>query len=215
MTQQTVPEIGTVKKTKSKIDGILKLIYERRAVRKYKDKPVERNLIEQIIDAGRMAPSAINMQPWKFYVLTDKVLIKSFSKEIARAAAMGMMKSGVRNIVKTAISGFRLAHGLDFLKEDDAVFHGAPVVIFITSPKDNEWAALDIGMCSQNMMLSAKSLGLDTCPIGMAKYVEGTEIYVQLKIPRSEQVQLAIVLGYGNETPPLHERRKDNVFFIE
>ncbi len=214
MTQQTATEVQ-MKNSQPKVNGTLKTIYKRRAVRKYKDKPVERNLIEQVIDAGRMAPSAINMQPWKFYVLTDKALIKSFSKEIGSAAAKGMIKSGVKNIVKTAISGFRLAHGLDFLKEKDAVFHGAPVVIFITAPKDNEWASLDIGMCSQNMMLAAKSLGLDTCPIGMAKYVEGTESYSKLKIPKSEQVHLAIVLGYGNETPPVHERKRDNVFFVE
>jgi len=73
-------------------------------------------------------------------------------------------------------------------------------------------APLDIGMCLQNMLLAAKTLGLDTCPIGMAKCAEGTDSYSKLKIPRSEQVNPAIVLGYGDETPLLHERKKDNVF---
>jgi len=48
----------------------LKTIYERRAIRKYKDKPVDNAIIGEILDAGRMAPPAINKQPWKFYILT-------------------------------------------------------------------------------------------------------------------------------------------------
>ena len=51
------------------MNDTLKTIYERRAVRKYKDRPVEKHLVEQLLDAGRMAPSAINRQPWKFYVM--------------------------------------------------------------------------------------------------------------------------------------------------
>ena len=42
------------------MNDMLKIIYERRAVRKYKDRSVDRTLIEQVLDAGRMAPSAIN-----------------------------------------------------------------------------------------------------------------------------------------------------------
>ena len=79
----------------------LKTIYERRAVRKYKDEQVDKHLIEQIIDAGRMAPSAINKQPWKFYVLTDKEDIQIFSKEISKAAIKGFVSSGIKGIIRT------------------------------------------------------------------------------------------------------------------
>ena len=58
----------------------IKIIYERRAVRKFIDKPVERKLIEQVIFAGTMAPSAINKQPWKFYVITNKPNIRNWIK---------------------------------------------------------------------------------------------------------------------------------------
>ena len=70
-------------------------------------------------------------------------------------------------------------------------------------------------MCVQNMLLAAKSLGLDTCPIGFAKYVDETEIYHELNIPKSEKVYLAVILGYGDETPIFHERKKDNAVFLE
>jgi len=203
------------KKKTTKEKETIRTIYERRAVRKYKDKPVERELIEEVIEAGMMAPSAINKQPWKFYILTDKATIKTFSKEIASVALKGFFKSGVKEVVKTAVHLLRFSRGFNFHLQEDPVFHGAPVVIFITAPSDNEWAALDIGMCAQNMMLTAKSLGLDTCPVGFGKFVENTKSFPKLKIPDSEHVYLSIILGYGNENPEGHKRKRDNIIFID
>lgn len=190
----------------------IKTIYERRAVRKFRDKKVEKELVEQLLDAARMAPTAMNRQSWKFYVLTNEETIHEFSKEIAKVATRDFLKAGPRQILKTAA---KLLHGFDFFKTNDPVFHKAPVVIFITAPRNNEWGALDIGMCAQNIMLAAKSLGLDSCPVGFAKYVEKTESFPKLHIPAEEHVHIAIVLGYGDEMPEVHERMRDNALFID
>lgn len=195
--------------------GMVKTIYERRSVRKYKDKPVSKETIEKILDAGRMAPSAINRQPWKFYVLTKKEAIQSLSREIARIAGKEFLKSGPKQILKAVGHLLHFPHDIRFFKGEYFIFHGAPVVIFITGPRNDEWAPLDIGMSSQNIMLAAKSLGLDTCPVGMGKYAERTKNYSQLHIPSSEQIYLSIVLGYGDENPTLHERARDNVVYID
>ncbi|MDH4092357.1 MAG: nitroreductase [Cyclobacteriaceae bacterium] len=176
----------------------LKTIYTRRAVRKYKNQAVDKKLIDEIIAAGRMAPSAMNRQPWKFYVLTDRKQIESLSAAIA----------------KIAEKYFHLSHGMDSSRTTDMIFYHAPVVIFITAPKDNEWAAIDIGMCSQNMMLAAKSLGLDTCPVGFAKYLAQTDKISQLALPADEELKLAIIIGFGDEEPAVHERKKDNVRWL-
>lgn len=208
METETRSESYTTKET-------IRTIYERRAVRKYKNKPVEWKLIEQVIDAGRMAPSAINKQPWKFYVVTDKILIKSFSAAIASVTLKDFAKSGIKKMFKTAVHLFHFSKGFNFSALEDPVFHGAPVVIFITSPKDNEWASLDIGMCAQNMMLAAKSLGLETCPVGFGKFIEKTKMYPRLKIPPEEHVQISIIIGYGNENPEVHERLRNNIIIVE
>jgi nitroreductase len=200
------------------MNEVLKTIYERRAVRKFKDKVVEKKLIEELIDAARMAPSAINNQSWKFYVVSNKEDIKTYSKEITRSAIKSIPKMGMKNIAKAVVSGIshitHLSEGIDFMKAEDPVFHGAPVVIFITAPAEYEWAGLDIGMCTQNMMLAAKSLGLDTCPVGFGKFIMQAKSYDKLKIPKKEQVLLALIIGYGDETPSVHERKKDNVTFL-
>lgn len=197
------------------MNEVIKTIYERRAVRKYTDQAVSKEIIEKVLDAGRMAPSAINRQPWKFYIVTSKEDIELFSGEIVKAGMKSITEMSLKKVANAVVSGItHLSHGIDFLKAKDPVFHGAPVVIFITSPKENEWAALDIGMCSQNIMLAAKSLGLDSCPIGFGKFVEKTKDYSKLNIPQTEQVQIAIIIGYGNENPEIHERNKDNVFWV-
>ena len=197
------------------INKTFESIYSRRAVRKYKETAIEKDIIMQIVDAGRMAPSAMNRQPWKFYVLTDKKEIKSFSKEIGKASFKGISKIKIGDAGKAIVSALLHPHDLSFFKGDDFIFHGAPVVIFITAPRDNDWAALDIGACAQNMMLAAKSLGIDSCPVGLAKFVENTEIYSSLHISKKEQVMLAVILGYGNEVPEIHKRKKDNLIFID
>ena len=197
------------------MNDTLKTIFERRAVRKYKEKAVSKEIIEQLLDAGRMAPSAMNRQPWKFYVVTSKEDIELFSKEIAKVGLKTIPKIGLKEAVKTVISGItHLSHGIDFLTSKDPVFHGAPLVIFITAPKENKWAALDIGMYSQNIMLAARSLGLDTCPIGFGKFVAKTKSYSKLNVSPADKVQLAISIGYGDEKPEAHKRNKDNVFYI-
>lgn len=196
------------------MNDVIKTIQERRAVRKYQDKAVSKDIIEQLIEAGRMAPSALGKEPWKFYIVTAKEDIKLYSTEILKESSHSLTSLGFKKAVETIISGIKhIATVIDFLKAEDPVFHGAPVVIFITAQKEDEWAALDIGMCSQNIMLAAKSLGLDSCPIGFAKFIEKTNHYSKLGIPKDEQVHLAIIVGYGDEHPETHERIKTNAFY--
>jgi nitroreductase len=194
----------------------LKAIYERRAIRKFKDEGVDKAILLELLNAARMAPSAINKQPWHFYVLTDKEMIKRFSNSIIKNSKMKMLKAGLKEALHHILhpGSFHLKDGLDFFKADDPIFHGAPVVIFISSTKDNEWASLDIGMCAQNIMLAARSLGLGTCPVGLAKFIENTDEYKELNIPSSEHINLAILVGYANENPAVHERKQDNATFV-
>jgi len=55
-------------------------IFHRISVRKYEDRPIEKEKIMEILRAGMQAPSACNQQPWEFYVVTDKEKIQKLSK---------------------------------------------------------------------------------------------------------------------------------------
>ncbi|MCC8426618.1 nitroreductase family protein [Mucilaginibacter sp. UR6-11] len=193
----------------------LKTIFERRAVRKYRPDMIDDDVLNKILDAGCMAPSAMNGQPWKFYIATHKDTIASFSEAIVKI----MPKMAIKETLKHPVATIKtLLHELPHTMHsggEDPIFHGAPVVVFITAPKDNEWAGLDIGMCAQNLMLAAKSLGLDSCPIGFAKFIEQTPVFHRLEVPDGETVQLAVILGYGVEKPEPHPRAEHNVIFID
>lgn len=193
----------------------LTTIFDRRAVRKYLPEMIGDDLLEKVLDAGRMAPSAMNRQPWKFYIATHADTIASFSKAIAKVAAKEILKTAVRHPVDTFKTLIHFTTGPVHLPDEHSIFHGAPVVIFITAPKANEWARLDVGMCAQNIMLAAQSLGLSSCPVGFAKYIEKTAVFHKLEVPSLEEVLLAVVLGHGAEHPVPHPRVKDNAIFID
>ena len=74
-------------------EKMLELILSRQSDRKYSDKPVEKEKLERILEAGRMAPSACNAQPWKFVVVTDNDLVKKIA--IAASAKLLGMNSFV------------------------------------------------------------------------------------------------------------------------
>lgn len=71
----------------------LEAIAARRSIRKYKPDPVPRDVLERIVDAGRLAPTAHNDQPWEFIVVTDAALRRrladttDYGKFIAEAPA--------------------------------------------------------------------------------------------------------------------------------
>ena len=60
--------------------SVTNVIKTRAGIRKYQDRPVENDLIRQILAAAMYAPSACNQQPWEFYVVTDKKMIDKLAK---------------------------------------------------------------------------------------------------------------------------------------
>ncbi len=76
-----------------RVDDVLTVIHRRKSVRKYLDKPVEREQLITLLKAGMAAPSAADRRPWAFVVVTDKALLDSLatvsptSKMVGNAAA--------------------------------------------------------------------------------------------------------------------------------
>ena len=58
---------------------VFEAIQQRRSIRSYQDKPVEREKLEKILEAGRLAPSARNIEPWHFIAVTDSEKRKALS----------------------------------------------------------------------------------------------------------------------------------------
>ena len=64
-------------------------IFHRVSIRKYQDKPVEKEKIMQILKAGMQAPSACNQQPWEFYVVENREVLKQLGESSPFSAPAG------------------------------------------------------------------------------------------------------------------------------
>jgi nitroreductase len=168
-------------------------INNRRSVRDYLDKPVEAEKIEKILNAGAMAPSAMNLQPWRFTVVENKSKIRELSDKVKKN--LGLLGRGLElaELIKA---------------KEDTIFYGAPLLIFISAGKTSKWAKIDSGLAAQNMMLTAYSLGLGSCYIGLANSLNNDkEVLKELAIPEDCEIIAPLIFGYPRQWPKPKERK--------
>jgi nitroreductase len=156
---------------------LLGLITSRQSDRKYSDKQVEREKLTRIIEAGRMAPSACNAQPWKFIVVTEPELIA----RVAEAASAKLI--GMNSFVGQAQSIIVVVREMPNLSSKV----GATI-------KNKDYSLIDIGIATENICLQARAEGIGSCIIG---WFDESEIRKLLAIPKSKRVELLITLGYS------------------
>ena len=184
------------------------LIYTRRSIRKYLDKNVTIEIIDQIIEAGRMAPSAKNRQPWKFIVFGGE----------RKAEFLEHMKKGIMREETDLALLPDSKNGIEDAKNTWKIMVQAPILIIILntnggSPFEEIDAdrriteicdSLSIGASIENILLKATELGLGTLWIANTCYAyqELTEY-----LGTSAQLTGAIALGYSAENPAQRPRK--------
>ena len=156
---------------------ILDLIISRQSDRKYSDKPVEKDKLDRIVEAGRMAPSACNAQPWKFIVVTDPELIGKIA-EAASAKLAGMNSF----VTQASVIIVVVRENPNFSSKVGATI------------KNKDYSLIDIGIATENICLQAKSEGIGSCIIG---WFDERMLRKILLIPGSKRVELIITLGYS------------------
>lgn len=80
--QSETGESNPFERTNYYFGGIMQTfdaIFSRRNVRQYNDKPVTKEALEKILEAGRRSPSASNWQPWQFLVITDRTTLQQLA----------------------------------------------------------------------------------------------------------------------------------------
>lgn len=201
-------------------------IKKRHATRGFTDKPVSHELIEQILEAARWAPSGVNSQPWNVAVVEGEAK-HSLAEQIISARENnqapnpdyqyypGEWKEPYKSRRKN--SGLALYRALEIRREDTEKqklawynnyhFFGAPVgLIFYIDQQLNKGSWLDMGMFLQNIMLAATSLGLSTCPqAALAEYPDIVRDI--LGIDKQFHIVCGMALGYADETHPANSYR--------
>ncbi len=191
------------------MNHIIHSIHERRSIRKYQDKSVPEEYIDQILEAARVAPSAKNRQPWKYIVFGGK-----YKKELLMAMETGLEREerGITNLPESR-------YGLPDARNTLRIMREAPIIIIILNtnarspflPVDNDGRiaeicdTLSIGASVENMLLVAEELGLGTLWVANTCFAYQEMVsYLDTK----DQLVGAIVVGYADEKPQKRPRKQ-------
>ncbi len=198
------------------IAQLFRLMGSRRSCRNYKDKPVDRAILEDLVKIGITAPSGTNSQLWTFTLLPTREAVLALGEQVARFfKKLNRLaeKQYVRTFLKLMGKGslddyYREYHDsveealAEWDKGDiDKLFHGATAAIVIGSKAGASCPGEDALLATQNMLLAAHSMGLGSCLIGFAVEAikQDRTIKEFLKIDDSEKVYSVIALGYPDE----------------
>jgi nitroreductase len=166
---------------------MLDLIISRQSDRKYSDKPVEKEKLDRIIEAGRMAPSACNAQPWKFIIVTEPDLVAKVAGA-ASAPLLGMNTFVVQAPIQIVI----VREKPNFSSRIGA------------SIKDKDYSLIDIGIAAENICLQAKAEGIGSCMLG---WFDEPLVQKLLGVPKEKRVELIISIGYSLSTQREKKRK--------
>lgn len=196
---------------------ILKLIKTRRSIRKYKDKPIPKEKIDKILEAGIWGPSLtkfLGIQPWKFVVISDKDLIKEIYEIIlkkSKKAGIGvniLLQSSV-NTISTAsvLIAVYNTKGLKKIRDRYKEIYTRFSKLIVKSELSATSAAI------QNMILVAQDLGIGSCWLIIPLFCEKD---INKCIDTNDELVALLTLGYPAEKGKRSKRksRKETVRYM-
>ncbi len=172
------------------IQEFIKLAQERSSIRKYSNKEVSCEVINQIIESARIAPSAVNFQPWKFLIIkgekSKQIVRESYKREWFATAPLYIIACG--------------NHQEAWHRSFDGKDH----------------TDIDIAIAVEHICLSATSAGLGTCWVCN---FDATKLKTDLSLPENLEPIAIIPLGYpegdGDVRPKKRKTTEEIVQWLE
>ncbi len=182
---------------------LLEAIASRHSIRSFRKEPVPVELVERLIHAAAHAPSALNEQPWTFYVTSG-----------ATRAQLGELMFQSTHYLEeflTVLGHKATPEQLSWYAE----LGGAPIVIACTMPRtDDEFLKmnkyLSVGAAIENLQLAATDLGLGTCAVTFSFWVRD-EIGNLLGVPDERMIVSLVALGYPTDAAPVAPPHRTDV----
>lgn len=211
-------------------------IVERRSVRGFLQKPVPRDVLEEVLELAQRAPSNCNVQPWHVYIASGETLRK------LRGALVDQAMSGKSQAMSAPVDAFfgpyrdkQVACAVELyakmgIERDDRAgrsramlrnfeFFDAPHVAYVCMAQSfGIGVALDVGMYVQTLMLAMQSRGVSSCAQAALRAFPGVAA-AHLGIPDDEQILCGLSFGYEDPEVPANRTRQprdpvaSNVFF--
>lgn len=160
-------------------EAFMELVKERHSTRKFTSEPVKPELLDAVLEAARLAPSACNLQPWRFIVVSREGEVMDGVREAYR-------KEGFRNAPATIV-----AVGLH-----DTAWHRAD------DGKDH--TDVDVSIAVEHICLAAAALGLSTCWVCS---FDVDKVRGALRLSDSEEPVALIPIGHPDDTVTEKKRK--------
>ncbi len=214
----TAPEFSSFQYKEKIIDGgklkagdVVNLLRSRRSIRKYTEKRVDDQILEDLVTAGITAPSGSNCQAWEFTIVNgrDKVWdiaqdIKKFFLRLNSLARNPVTRYGTIPFMGKTLLNYYNNHYESVclaLEESDRgidrLFHGAPALIICHGPVDGSTPLEDAQYATYNMTLLGHTLGLGTCYIGYAVESINRMKYLKEKLHIAPDSRVLAVITVG------------------
>ncbi len=192
---------------------LMEIMKQRRSCRLYKDQPVDRALIDDLLHAAIMAPSGTNSQGWKFLVLLNREgvirlgeVTGDFYRRLNRKAANPILRTALKLLGYPALHNYyndyyqkvqEALEGWDRSRED-RLFHGAPAAIIVAADRHSSCPAEDALLASQNILLMAEALDLGSCLIGYVVEAARRDSSISRLLGLDDQYQIHSVVALGH-----------------
>lgn len=178
----------------------IQMLKERRSVRKYKDKKVDRETMEEIIDIARWAPSWANFQIARYTLVDNPETIKKLETDGVKGFTYNI--GTLKNAKGVAVLSFVKGKSGKLSDEEE------------TTAQTNSWEAFDAGIACQTFCLAAHAKGVGTCIFGV---INDESIAKIVNLPEKETVAALIVYGYpdGEVKPTPRKETKEIMRFTD
>lgn len=157
----------------------LKLVSKRYSVRSFQSTPVEKEKLEKVLEAARLAPSAVNYQPWHLYVVTQKELLQKLQEAYPRnwfaQAPVVIVACG--------------DHSQSWKRGDG-----------------KDYCDVDLAIAVDHITLAAADLGLGTCWIGA---FDAKLVHEVLELPEHMEPLVMLPIGYPQAAETPKKKRKE------
>jgi nitroreductase len=172
-----------MKDTNDTSNSIYNVILSRRSIRRFQQEYVDINILKKIVNAGRLAPSAANLQPLEYFIVNEKKLCSKIFETIGWAGYIKPKWAPVKKERPTAY-----------------------IIILVTDIK-NKYYKRDTGFATENIILAAEGENIGSCVLCN---IDRDKIRDILKIPEILDIDSLIALGYKAEQPVV-ENMKNSV----
>lgn len=169
---------------------LMKAMETRRSIRNFKaGQTVEKSAVEAMVRAAQLAPTWKNSQTGRYYVVMTPEKLEAVKNNCLLAFNRNNVANAPALIVTTFVKN---RSGFDREGNPD-------------NELGNEWGAYDLGLCTQNLLLKAAELGLDTLVMGIR---DEKALRQELSIPEDQEVVSVIGVGYRAEDAEMPKRKE-------